>query len=48
MATVISLGWAKPDDPIYKSGTVIGGKRFYNSSKADKKQKQKPKPKEKK
>ena len=43
MATVNYRGWAKPDDPIYKGGTVIGGKRFYNTSKTAK-----PKPKEKK
>jgi hypothetical protein len=28
MAKVIWEGWAKPDDPIYKTGPVIGGKRF--------------------
>jgi len=44
MAKVISNGWAKPDHPIYRTGPVIGGKRFYNSSKAAKK---KPKPKRK-
>ena len=29
MAKVILKGWARPDDPIYKSGPVVGGKRFY-------------------
>ncbi len=28
MAKVTLHGWAKPDDPIYKSGPVIGGKRI--------------------
>ena len=28
MAKVTYLGPAKPDDPIYKSGPVIGGKRI--------------------
>ena len=28
MAKVTWLGSAKPDDPIYKTGPVIGGKRF--------------------
>jgi len=51
MATVNYRGWAKPDDPIYKGGAVIGGKRFYNTSKTGKAAKPKPKdklPKEKK
>jgi hypothetical protein len=48
MAKVIWHGMAKPDDPIYKGGAVIGGKRFYNTSKTDKKRKPPPKPKEKK
>jgi hypothetical protein len=30
MAKVIDLGSAKPDDPIYSTGPVIGGVRFYN------------------
>jgi hypothetical protein len=46
MAKVTHLGSAKPDSPIYKSGPVIGGKRFYNTSKSGKAAK--PKPKEKK
>ena len=46
MAKVISHGWAKPDHPIYRSGTVVGGKRFYNTSKPGKAAKPKPKPKE--
>ena len=25
MAKVIDRGWAKPDDPIYKQGPVVGG-----------------------
>ncbi len=29
-------GSAKPDDPIYRSGVVIGGKRFGPSSKTGK------------
>ena len=29
-------GFAKPDDSIYKSGAVIGGKRFGPSSKTGK------------
>ena len=28
MAKVTYLGSAKPDDPIYSSGPVVGGKRF--------------------
>ena len=28
MAKVTYLGPAKPDDPIYKSGPVVGGKRI--------------------
>jgi hypothetical protein len=28
MAVVINHGLAKPDDPIYTSGTVVGGVRF--------------------
>ncbi len=28
MAKVTHLGSAKPDDPIYSTGSVIGGKRF--------------------
>lgn len=28
MAKVTHLGPAKPDDPIYKSGPVVGGKRI--------------------
>mgnify|MGYP006865102533 CR=1 FL=1 len=34
MAKVINRGWAKPDAPIYKSGAVVGGKRFGPSSKS--------------
>lgn len=30
---VIDRGMTKPDDPIYKSGPVIGGVRFYNQPK---------------
>ncbi len=36
MATVKWLGHAKPDDPIYQGGAVVGGKRFYNTSKSGK------------
>ena len=36
MAKVIHQGLLPPDDPIYKSGTVIGGKRFYGPSKTGK------------
>ena len=36
MARVIWHGWAKPDDPIYKSGPVIGGKRIGKLVKNDK------------
>ena len=28
MAKIIDRGSAKPDDPIYSSGSMIGGKRF--------------------
>ena len=34
MAKVTHFGPAKPDDPIYKSGPVIGAKRFGPSSKS--------------
>lgn len=30
MAKVTWQDWAKPDDPIYKSGPVVGGKRIGN------------------
>jgi hypothetical protein len=33
MAKVIDRGSAKPDDPIYTSGPVIGGVRFHNPPK---------------
>ena len=33
MAKVILKGWAKPDDPIYKTGPVIGGIRIGKSVK---------------
>ena len=36
MAKVIWKGHAKPDDPIYQGGAVIGGKRFYGPSKTGK------------
>jgi len=36
MATVTLHGWAKPDDPIYKSGPVVGGIRIGRSVKAGK------------
>ncbi len=39
MAKIIDEGSAKPDDPIYSSGSVIGGKRF---SKAQTARQQKP------
>ena len=47
MAKVIYHGLAKPDDPIYRSGTVVGGKRFGPSTvkPAPKPPKEKPKPK---
>ncbi len=32
MAKVTHLGVVPPDDPIYQTGLVIGGKRFGNSS----------------
>ena len=32
MAKVINRGTAKPDDPIYTTGPVIGGVRFYSTS----------------
>ena len=35
MAKVIRRGPAKPNDPIYTTGPVIGGKRFYNPNWAD-------------
>ncbi len=41
MAKVTYRGSAKPDDPIYSSGSVIGGKRF---SKAQTARQQKPDP----
>jgi hypothetical protein len=28
MAKVTWHGWAKPDDPIYRSGPIVGGKRI--------------------
>ncbi len=47
--TVIDRGSAKPDDPIYKTGLVIGGKRLEPSSKPkpEMKRKAQPKPKKK-
>ena len=36
MAKVIYHGSLPPDDPIYKSGPVIGAKRFYGPSKTGK------------
>jgi hypothetical protein len=33
---VTYLGWAKPDDPIYKSGPVVGGIRIGRSMKKGK------------
>ncbi len=36
---IIDRGLAKPDDPIYKSGPVIGGVRFYNPPKGPKPEK---------
>ena len=30
MAKVINDGSAKPDDPIYSTGPMVGGKRFTN------------------
>ena len=36
MAKVIHQGLLPPDDPIYTSGPVIGGKRFYGVSKKSK------------
>ncbi len=33
MAKVTWQGFAKPDDPIYQTGPVIGGKRLSTSSK---------------
>jgi len=49
MAKVIWRGMAGPDHPIYKTGAVIGGKRFYNNTEKGKalRRKGKPKPKEK-
>lgn len=44
MTKVTYRGFAKPDDPIYKTGPVIGGKRLEPSSKAQPKN---PKPKKK-
>ena len=35
MAKVIRRGSAKPNDPIYTTGPVIGGKRFHNPNWAD-------------
>ena len=35
MGTVILHGWAKKNDPIYRSGPVIGGKRFSNLPKIE-------------
>lgn len=32
MAKVIDRGLAKPDDPIYKTGLILGGKRFPKST----------------
>ncbi len=39
MAKIIDEGSLRPDDPIYSSGSVIGGKRF---SKAQPARQQKP------
>jgi len=36
MAKVIHRGWAKPDDPIYQSGPVVGGIRIGKSFKKGK------------
>jgi hypothetical protein len=36
MAKDTHHGLAKPDDPIYQGGPVVGGKRFYGVSKAGK------------
>ena len=36
MAKVTFLGFASPDDPVYKTGPVIGARRFDNSSKSGK------------
>ena len=33
MAKIIDEGWLKPDDEIYKTGPVVGGKRFDRSVK---------------
>ncbi len=38
MAKVTHLGSAKPDSPIYKTGPVIGGKRFTRTPKKPKPQ----------
>jgi len=45
MAKVTWLGHAKPDDPIYKTGPVIGGIRFYSSKSAKPASKKKVPPK---
>ena len=29
---ITDLGWAKPDDPIYQTGVVIGGRRIGKAS----------------
>ncbi len=33
MVRIIDKGLAKPDDPIYKDGPIVGGKHFSNSLK---------------
>ena len=31
MAKVRHLGWASPDDPIYSTGLIVGGRRLGQS-----------------